>query len=81
LQKCSEESDTCRACVFPEEACTVADDCCLGTSDCGTSAGGDENVCCFIAGSLNCLTTSECCDGLVCNIDEQGFGECVPEPR
>lgn len=80
LQNCSDETDTCRACVFPEEACQVADDCCICANDCacGPSAGTEENVCCFTEGSPNCLTTSECCAGLVCQPDEEGFLECVP---
>jgi hypothetical protein len=82
-QNCSSVTDTCRACVFPGETCQVADDCCICSNDCdcGTSAGDQENVCCFTEGSINCLRTSECCAGLVCVIDEEGFGECVPAPR
>jgi hypothetical protein len=83
LQKCSPVTGTCRACVFPEETCQVADDCCICGNDCecGTSAGDKKNVCCFTQGSINCQVTSECCAGLVCEIGEDGFGECVTQPR
>lgn len=80
LQKCSPVTGTCRACVFPEEACQVADDCCIcGSNDCecGTSAGDKTNVCCFKEGSINCLTNTECCAGLVCEIGVNGFRQCV----
>jgi hypothetical protein len=76
LQKCSDESDTCRACVFPAEACTVADDCCFPDSSCGPTPGTEEAVCCFTEGNPNCLGDFECCAGLVCSF-ASGFGVCV----
>lgn len=81
---CSENDDCCgnmactdgACCIFLQNSCSEASDCCLGTCSSNTRKETDEQVCCLETQTTGCRETADCCGGISCTMNNSDMGTC-----